>query len=183
VSEAGLIEVDFVGQAAHGLPGRLGLTSAPGCWRPGRDSGSDRLLEDDMRRLRDHYRARVLVTLLEDSEMLRLSVPVLRGAAGKEGLESLWFPIADLSAPANVEATSVLVDRILGHLSRGDTVVVHCRAGLGRSGTVAACCLVARGRRADTAIRLVRAARPGAVEADAQARFVARFARARVLGR
>jgi len=49
-----LIQVDFVRLSAHRLRGRLGLTGAPGRWRPGRDAASDRLLEEDLARLRDH---------------------------------------------------------------------------------------------------------------------------------
>jgi hypothetical protein len=174
-----LIQVDFVRQAAHRLRGRLGLTGAPGRWRPGRDAASDRLLEEDLVRLRDHFRARTLVTLLEDREMCDLGLPRLREMVARAGLESLWLPIADYSVPPSLESAREVAERILARMAMGATVVIHCRGGLGRSGTVAACCLVAAGRKADTAIRLVRAARPGAVEAEAQERFVARFAEAR----
>jgi protein-tyrosine phosphatase len=54
-------------------------------------------------------------------------------------------------------------------------VVVHCWGGLGRSGTIAAACLVARGAGAEEAIAAVRAARPGAVQTAAQELFVADF--------
>jgi predicted protein tyrosine phosphatase len=173
------IRVDFVAPESHGLPGRLGLTIAPGKWRPGLDPGSDTILRDDLLRLRDAYGARLLVTLLEEFEMTRLAIPELLPTARKLGLATLWFPVPDVTAPADLDATVVVVDRIVASLSAGETVVVHCRGGLGRSGTIAACCLVARGRGPAEAIRSVREVRPGAVEAREQEAFVKRFGRAR----
>lgn len=43
----------------------------------------------------------------------------------------------------------------------GQGVVVHCRGGTGRTGTVVACALRLLGRSADEAIAIVRAKRPG----------------------
>lgn len=171
------IHVDFVEPKAHGLPGRLGLTVAPGRWRPGLDSASDRLVEDDLLHLRDFHGAKVLVTLLEEFEMKRLAIPELLDVARKVGLRSLWLPIADVSVPSDIEATTALIDGIVERMSRSETIVVHCLAGRGRSGTIAACCLVATGRAPAEAIRLVRKVRPGAVEVESQVEFVKRFAR------
>ena len=171
------IHVDFLAPDSHGLPGRLGLTVAPGRWRPGLDHASDTLVRDDLLHLRDFHGAKVLVTLLESFEMRKLSIPDLLPIAKKLRLRSLWFPIPDVSVPSDMDATVSLVEAIVGHMGRGETVVVHCRGGLGRSGTIAACCLVARGRDPLEAIELVRAARPGAVEVRDQENFVARFAK------
>jgi predicted protein tyrosine phosphatase len=171
------IYVDFLAPESHGLPGRLGLTVAPGKWRPGLDHASDTLVRDDLLRLREFYGAKVLVTLLEEFEMRKLAIPELRSTTKNLQLRSLWFPIPDVSVPSDMDATASLVEAIVGHLARGDTVVVHCRGGLGRSGTIAACCLVARGRAPAEAIELVRASRPGAVEVRDQEDFVARFAK------
>jgi hypothetical protein len=168
--------VDFLPGHSHGLPGRLGLTSAPGRWRPGLDPASDHLLEDDLAWLHDHHGAQVLVTLLEEFELLRCGIPQLRKAARRAGLESLWLPTPDMSAPSSLEETRSLVGTVLERMTRGGTVVVHCLAGRGRSGTVAACCLVARGRPPADAIAAVRRARPGALEIAEQERFVERFA-------
>ena len=171
------IRVDFLAPESHGLPGRLGLTIAPGKWRPGLDHASDTLVRDDLLRLRDFYGAKVLVTLLEEFEMRKLAIPELLPTARRLKLRSLWFPIPDVTAPSDMEGTARLVDDIVDSMSVGETVVVHCRGGLGRSGTIAACCLVARGRGPVKAIELVRAARPGAVEVRDQEEFVERFAR------
>src|SRR5512137_1797030 len=171
------IRVDFLPPESHGLPGRLGLTIAPGKWRPGLDHASDALVRDDLARLRDQYGAKVLVTLLEEFEMKRLAIPELLPVARRMRFRVLWFPIPDVTAPADLPATAKLVGQIVDALTVGETVVVHCRGGLGRSGTIAACTLVATGRGPQEAIAMVRAARPGAVEVREQEEFVARFAR------
>jgi predicted protein tyrosine phosphatase len=177
------IHVDFLAPETHGLPGRLGLTVAPGKWRPGLDSASDDLVRDDLLHLRDGHGAKVLVTLLEEFEMRKLAIPELLPMAKRLRLRSIWFPIQDVSVPSDMDATVTLVEGIIGPMQRGEAVVVHCRGGLGRSGTIAACCLVARGREPVEAIRMVRKARPGAVEVESQVDFVKRFARGRAGGR
>jgi predicted protein tyrosine phosphatase len=175
-SAEGEIRVDFLPPGAHGLPGRLGLTFAPGRWRPGLDPASDTLVEDDLRRLRDALGTRVLVTLTEAFEMRSLGIPELLATARRMRIRSIWFPVPDVTAPSDLPATRRVVAQVLDAMSEGKTVVVHCRGGLGRSGTIAACCLVARGRAPDEAIEIVRAARPGAVEVRDQVDFVRRFA-------
>lgn len=176
------VHVDFLPGSSHGLPGRLGLTGAPGRWRPGLDPTSDDLIRCDIEWLRDHLAASVVVTLLEEYEMKRYGLSDLRDEVRRAGLESLWLPVEDMWVPSSMEATAGLVASVLDRLSGGATVVVHCLGGLGRSGTVAACCLVACGRPPAEAVELVRRARPGAVEAPAQVAFVGRFAAVGISG-
>ena len=54
----------------------------------------------------------------------------------------------------------------------GESVVVHCRGGLGRTGLVAARLLVELGESPVSALVRVRAARPGAVETVEQEKYV-----------
>jgi len=54
----------------------------------------------------------------------------------------------------------------------GQSIVVHCRGGLGRTGMVAARLLVELGEKPVTALQRVRAARPGAVETVEQEEYV-----------
>ncbi|HEY6004662.1 MAG TPA: cyclin-dependent kinase inhibitor 3 family protein [Anaeromyxobacter sp.] len=166
--------VAFLPQETHGLPGRLGFAPAPGRWRLDASLPPARCLDDDLRTL-CACGASVLVTLLEESEMARIGLADLLARAERAGLETLWFPIADATAPSDLGPTARLVEKILERLAAGRTVVVHCHAGIGRSGTVAACCLVARGADPRRAIDAVREARPGAATAPGQEDFVRAF--------
>lgn len=56
-------------------------------------------------------------------------------------------------------------------------MLVHCRGGLGRAGTVAAALLIELGETPREALRKVRAARPGAVETRGQERYIAAYKR------
>ena len=171
------LRVDFLPRRAHGLPGRLGLTGAPGRWWPGRDLDPPVLVERDLARLRDRYHASTLVTLMEEAELRAHGLDGLLGEVRRAGLESLWLPIPDMGAPASFEQARTLVERILERMERRRTVVLHCLGGLGRSGTIAACVLAVRGREPGEALRLVRRARPGSVQTDEQEAFVVAFGR------
>jgi ADP-ribosyl-[dinitrogen reductase] hydrolase len=73
-------------------------------------------------------------------------------------------------------AFAAMVEDLAAALRAGATVVVHCRGGLGRSGTVAAACLVRLGLSHAKAMSAVREARPGAIEVQRQEAWVRRYA-------
>ena len=79
----------------------------------------------------------------------------------QDGGRARWFPIPDLHVP-DVAALRALLDEVRGRLQAGDGVVVHCGAGIGRAGTVAAALLMSFGLDHDDALAVVRASRPGA---------------------
>lgn len=72
---------------------------------------------------------------------------------------ALWFPIHDLHAPP-VERVRPFLDDLLERLERGDGLLVHCGAGIGRAGTTAVALLVMSGTPVDAAIEHVRTHRP-----------------------
>ena len=81
-------------------------------------------------------------------------------------------PIRDLSAPSEGVEESSLLSEWFGLVIQGGRILLHCAAGLGRTGTVAARLLMMAGHDAETAIHLIRAARPGTIESVTQERFL-----------
>lgn len=171
------VPVAFVPQAEHGLPGRLGLAPAPGRWRPWDAGRPGDAVDEDLASLRRACGAYVLVTLLERAEMSRIGVASLFDCARRSGVEYHWMPIPDGEAPSSFEVTSRLVATVLDRLAAGRTVIVHCHGGIGRSGTIVACALVAAGVEPARAVEVVREARAGAATAPGQEQFVHEFGR------
>ena len=167
--------VALVPQEALPSRGRLGFCPAPGRWRVDPRVEPGRLLDEDLASLRAGG-VTTLVVLLEEEEMARIGLAGLREHATRAGLEVLWFPFRDGTAPSDAEATALLGQRILDRLASGRTVVVHCHGGIGRSGTIVAACLVASGTDPARALELVRAERPAAATAFGQEEFVHAFA-------
>jgi protein-tyrosine phosphatase len=171
------IRVDFVEHDVMALPGRLGLTFAPGKKQRYAQTGSwDRDLETDLRALRDEFRTDVLVSLIEEHEFERLQIRDLREQAPRFGIEVLWFPIRDQSVPNSLSKFHEVVERITGDLRLGRTVVIHCMGGLGRTGLVATACLLALTQMSpEEAVAVVRKARAGAVETAEQAEYLSKY--------
>ena len=114
--------------------------------------------------------AALLISLIEDREFASLGVADLGQAARSCGLAWCHLPIPDMQPPGAEfdEAWPDLSGRIDQVFRRGESIVLHCAGGLGRSGTVAALLLIDRGIPAADAMKLVRAARPGAIETASQ---------------
>lgn len=71
--------------------------------------------------------------------------------------------------------------RLVTEIRNGERVLVHCKGGLGRAGTVAALMLVELGMVPEQAIRAVRDVRKGAIETPDQETFVRHYRRSRIL--
>lgn len=79
----------------------------------------------------------------------------------------LHLPIVDYSTPTLAQIDE-LVEFVQTQNANGKAVCVHCAAGIGRTGTMLACYLVALGETAEQAINSVRAIRVGSIETKAQ---------------
>jgi ADP-ribosyl-[dinitrogen reductase] hydrolase len=117
-----------------------------------------------------------LVTLMEAGEMRQIGLDPERfgQAVAASGLEWLHLPIRNLSVPAPDWETGWVVagEELRRHLGSGGSFAMHCYAGLGRTGTVAARLLVESGSGPDEAIAMVRATRPGSIETWEQESYV-----------
>ena len=94
------------------------------------------------------------------------------------GGRATWFPVPDLHAPT-VERVGPLVDDLAARVRAGQSVLVHCGAGIGRAGTIAAAVLLRLGVPLADALDLLSASRPGAgPQADVQAALLTALAAA-----
>ena len=114
-----------------------------------------------------------IVCLNEEHELDDRYPDYVRWLRDNAGERAVWWPIPDLHAPP-VDEVAPLLDDLLDHLRRGRGLLVHCGAGVGRAGTIAAALLVRSGYDVDQALRTVADHRPMAgPESEAQRLLVA----------
>jgi len=158
--------------------GKIGLTFAPGKKGPALYGPPwDRDLDEDMDRLVKIYGMSVLVCLVEAEELQGFKIAGLFASAQHRGVIAVHEPVPDLHAPTLPQAKRV-VELSLAAAKAGKNVVIHCRGGRGRAGTLSACCYVALGLTAADALEQVRASRKGAVETAVQEKFIEAFHKA-----
>jgi protein-tyrosine phosphatase len=87
-----------------------------------------------------------------------------------------WFPVDDLHAP-ELDVVVPLLAQLRAHVDAGEVLLVHCGAGIGRAGTLAAALLISMGESFDDAVATVAANRPMAgPEAGVQRQLLERLA-------
>ena len=152
--------------------GRVGITFCPGKCDANAATGSwDRDLNLDLDAIRS-WGAAAIVTLVEPHELTLLRVERLGEETARRGMRWFHLPIADVSTPDEEfeRRWEVEGEEIRALLRGGRDVLVHCRGGLGRAGTIGARLLVELGMQPTEAIQQVRTVRPGAIETFAQER-------------
>jgi ADP-ribosyl-[dinitrogen reductase] hydrolase len=154
--------------------GRIGITFCPGKYDRHAMTGYwDRDLDLDLDAVRD-WGAAAVVTLLEDREFALLRVECLGDEVRRRHMSWFHLPIVDVSTPderfeqrwkaAGIELRSIL--------RGGGDVLIHCRGGLGRAGTIGARLLIELGMEPVAAVEKVRSVRPGAIETLQQEDYV-----------
>lgn len=93
------------------------------------------------------------------------------------GIKHIASPIIDMQPPT-IEQAFYLCKKITDCIAAGDVVAVHCRAGLGRTGTILASQLIYEGYEALDALETVRRVEPKWVQSEEQVAFLVEFARA-----
>ena len=154
--------------------GRIGITLCPGKKQDDGISGChDRDLAADLDVVRD-WGAAAVVSLITDDEINLLSVGDLGEEVKARHMTWLHLPIRDGHPPGNTfeSAWKRYGPYVRSLLRSRFDVLIHCKGGLGRAGTVAARLLVELGAGPEDAIRKVRRARSGAIETTEQKRHV-----------
>ena len=148
------------------IPRKLaGMALPTGAYRACSGGSEDEDLKRDLVGLKQ-LGVRAVVTLTHD--------PLHGETLERCGLCSLHLPVDDMTAPApeQIRRAVLFIDE---QIERGG-VVVHCAAGIGRTGTVLAGYLVWRGSTPESAVDEIRARRPGSIETPGQESSVYRFA-------
>jgi atypical dual specificity phosphatase len=140
------------------LPGRLG-----GMPRPGIVDAVEHDL-DGLTRL-----GVTTVVTLEETQT------VDPAALAARGIHAVHFPVVDMGIP-DAGAAVALCRELSGRMGAGEVVAFHCRAGLGRTGTLLACQLIFEGETPRGALDAVRAINPRCVQSAAQVEFLRAFA-------
>ncbi len=100
-----------------------------------------------------------LVSLLESHEIRDLGLSKAPMLCELNGVDYINFPIPDRGVPALSPKIYGLIEGIHQRIHRGENTVIHCRAGIGRTGLLAASILVKDGYSPVEAFALVSKAR------------------------
>jgi ADP-ribosyl-[dinitrogen reductase] hydrolase len=160
------------------LSGKIGITFCPGKNDTRRGGTWARDLNMDLDCI-ELWKASAVVTLVEQMELGWLQVPNLGSAVQHRHIDWLHMPIVDVSVPSQAfeDSWCDVGEGLRARLRDGLNVLVHCRGGIGRAGTIAARLMVEFGHTPTDAIKLVRSVRPGAIETREQEDYVYRVER------
>ena len=100
-----------------------------------------------------------LVSLLEMHEIRDLGLQAAPDLCAENQVDFVHFPIKDRGLPSSFSAAQKLVIRLHSDITNGHNTVIHCRAGIGRTGLLAAAILIRDGLDAKAALTLVSKAR------------------------
>ncbi|MEJ6610693.1 MAG: tyrosine-protein phosphatase [Paracoccaceae bacterium] len=147
------------------LPGRSHVDGQGRVWA--------RDLESDLKALKV-WGAEVVICLVEPAELTAMGVPDYVETLRKYDFSLFHLPIRDMSIPGQPfeDAWAQHANELTELLSGPSHIVVHCAAGLGRTGMFCAEMLVRVGCSAEDAIQKVRGIRLGAIETEAQEHYV-----------
>jgi len=115
-------------------------------------------LADEMQSLAAQ-KVNILVSLLEYEEEHTLGLSNENKLCTSQNIAFIAFPIPDRNVPASVKDTLKLVVHLREQRQQKLNIVIHCRAGIGRSSLIAACVLAQKNRVPEDIFTLISQAR------------------------
>ena len=79
-----------------------------------------------------------VISLLEPSETRSLGLDAEREQVKAHAMEFISFPIPDMGLPPSVEDFAKLSKKVFRQVNAGVNTLIHCHAGIGRSGMLVA---------------------------------------------
>jgi protein-tyrosine phosphatase len=115
-----------------------------------------------------------IYNFLTKEELEKLKLQIYSKKIKNSKLEYTIFPIQDRSVPdANKRVLfSNIINEMFLLINKEKFLLIHCHAGLGRSGLVSAILLKKFGLDSQQAIKLIRTKRPGSIETEEQEKFI-----------
>lgn len=165
--------MDFLPAESTGTTYSLGMGMHPGRKDAGTKADWNRDLRADFSRIWEAG-VRTIVCMVEAHEFDLLKVPDYVREAETFGFDVIWFPVRDVSTPVSFRLMHKVCYEVWGRLQAGN-VLVHCRGGKGRTGTLACCLLELLGWSSDASLKLVRSVRKGTVETQGQEKWCENF--------
>ena len=154
--------------------GQIGMTLCPGKKQTDGISGHwDRDLKTDLTDIR-RWGAKHVLTLLDADEYSELQVSDLADEIRANGMNSYTLDTTDGGVPGGNHPSlwKHHAEQFVRKLALGESILIHCKGGLGRTGTFVAGLLVENGVDPDKAIATIREVRPGAIETPKQEQWI-----------
>ncbi len=118
---------------------------------------------------------RAVMVLIEPNEVMHLGgMSNYLKELEKRHFEFVTIPIPDFTAPT-LETCLQAIKWIDEKIKEKMPVLVHCKGGLGRTGTIIACYLISQGMSYEEAINYVRDKRPGSISMQEQVKILKQF--------
>ena len=151
--------------------GKLGLCGCPGTLL---DSDKQIIGIENTLNIFKNHQIDIIVSLLETSELKLLGCDNLTKEIKLNNFAWFHFPITDFDIPTknSLSELNLLLSELEKFLKKEKNIIIHCKAGLGRTGTIASLLLTKLGLSTKNAVHYIRKYRPGSIDTNEQKNFV-----------